>query len=257
MAGASHQIILKKPVMINRIIPGVISIILFTTGCYSPRQAASGHANNSRAAQPAVVNNNPKFLDNITITPESDGGEDPAPPVTRENKAKHKNTRERNNFTGLSQIQKATALQLKYALLLNTEVEEVRNPALYEFIDDWYGTRYCMGGTTKNCIDCSAFVQLFFSAVYGVSIPRTAREQYSAAGKISKTKLRQGDLLFFNTRGGVSQVGIYLQNNKFVHAATTGGVMISDLFETYYVKHFISAGRIDGRLETAGKNQPG
>ena len=239
--------------MTNRIIPGVISIILFTTGCYSPRQTTSGHAKNNKTSSPAVVNKNPKFLDNISMTPESNGAENNTQPVNRENKSKHRNAREQNKYTGEPGIEKATALQLKYALLLNTEVEEVRNPVLYQFIDDWYGTRYCMGGTTKNCIDCSAFVQLFFSAVYGVSIPRTAREQYDASDKISKTKLRQGDLLFFNTRGGVSHVGIYLQNNKFVHAATNGGVMISDMFESYYVKHFISAGRIDKQLETAGK----
>jgi lipoprotein Spr len=52
--------------------------------------------------------------------------------------------------------------------------------------------------------------------------------------------------VFFNTRGsGISHVGIYLQNNKFVHAATSGGVMISDLFEEYWVKHFAGVGRYE------------
>jgi lipoprotein Spr len=48
-------------------------------------------------------------------------------------------------------------------------------------------------------------------------------------------------------------VGVYLQNNKFVHASTTGGVMISDMYETYYVKHFIGAGHIGNGVATAGK----
>ena len=238
--------------MTYRIIPGVISIVVFAAGCYSPKQTTSGNAKHSASSSPAVVNKNPKFLDNISITPESGTDESNRSQANSERKTKHRNSREQNNPASPSAIEKATPLQLKYALLLNTEVEEVRNPVLYQFIDDWYGTRYCMGGTTKNCIDCSAFVQLFFSSVYGVTIPRTARDQYDAADKISKTKLKQGDLLFFNTRGGISHVGIYLQNNKFVHAATTGGVMISDMVETYYVKHFIGAGRIDKRLETAG-----
>lgn len=147
--------------------------------------------------------------------------------------------------SGIPSVESASMLQLKYALLLNTEVEEVRNTRMYEFIDDWYGTRYCMGGSSKSCIDCSAFVQTFFAALYAVSVPRTAREQYKASKRISTTELQEGDLLFFNTRGGISHVGIYLQNNKFVHASTSGGVMISDMFEPYWVKHLINAGRLD------------
>jgi murein DD-endopeptidase / murein LD-carboxypeptidase len=55
--------------------------------------------------------------------------------------------------------------------------------------------------------------------------------------------LKEGDLVFFNTTGGVSHVGVYLQNNKFVHASTSGGVMISDLDESYWAKRFIGIGR--------------
>jgi lipoprotein Spr len=68
---------------------------------------------------------------------------------------------------------------------------------------------------------------------------------------ISRTELQEGDLLFFNTRGGVSHVGIYLQNNKFVHASISGGVTISDMFEPYYVKHFIASGRVKGIIHNS------
>jgi lipoprotein Spr len=141
------------------------------------------------------------------------------------------------------EIEKASALQIKYALLLNAEVEQIQNIQLYQNIDDWYGTRYKLGGTTKNGIDCSAFVQTIFLSAFGVALPRMARDQYNMTRRISRTELKEGDLLFFNTRGGVSHVGIYLQNNKFVHASVSG-VMISDMFEPYYVKHFIAAGRV-------------
>jgi murein DD-endopeptidase / murein LD-carboxypeptidase len=122
-------------------------------------------------------------------------------------------------------------------------VGQVQNIPLYQNIDDWYGTRYKLGGTTKNGIDCSAFVQTIFVSAFGIALPRTARDQYNVTRRISRTELQEGDLLFFNTRGGISHVGIYLQNNKFVHASLSG-VMISDMFETYYVKHFVAAGRI-------------
>jgi lipoprotein Spr len=141
------------------------------------------------------------------------------------------------------EIERVSALQIKYALLMSTEVERIQNISLYQNIDDWYGTRYKMGGTTKNGIDCSAFVQTIFLSAFAVTLPRMAKDQYKATRRISRTELKEGDLLFFNTRGGVSHVGIYLQNNKFVHASVSG-VMISDMFEPYYVRHFISAGRV-------------
>ena len=141
------------------------------------------------------------------------------------------------------EIEKASALQFKYALLLNTEVEQIQNIQLYQNIDDWYGTRYKLGGTTKDGIDCSAFVQTVFLSAFAVTLPRMAKDQYKVTRRISRTELQEGDLLFFNTRGGVSHVGIYLQNNKFVHASVSG-VMISDMFEPYYVRHFIAAGRV-------------
>ena len=54
----------------------------------------------------------------------------------------------------------------------------------------------------------------------------------------------QYDLIFFNTIGGISHVGMYLQNNKFIHAST-GGVTISDLYEDYWMKKFIGVGRVN------------
>lgn len=151
-----------------------------------------------------------------------------------------------------SAIESASAVQLKYSVLLNTEVEELQDDeALLESVDEWYGTRYRLGGTTKSGIDCSAFVQAVFLATYGINLPRTAREQYKFTNRISRTELKEGDLLFFNTRGGVSHVGIYLRNNKFVHASTSRGVAVSDLFESYYLQRFIGAGRIEGKQEVA------
>lgn len=86
-------------------------------------------------------------------------------------------------------------------MLLNTEVEQLQNHVLLEKIDEWYGTRYRMGGTTKKGVDCSAFVQSVIAGAFGLAIPRTAREQYRVAKLISRTELKEGDLLFFNTRG--------------------------------------------------------
>jgi lipoprotein Spr len=80
--------------------------------------------------------------------------------------------------------------------------------------------------------------------VYGLKLPRTARQQYRASEKVDKDNIKEGDLVFFNTRGGVSHVGVYLMNGFFVHSSTKDGVKISHLDEEYYHRKFIGAGRI-------------
>ena len=142
-------------------------------------------------------------------------------------------------------VEALSALQLKYGILLNIEVELIKNLTLYRAIDEWYGTPYRYGGCTKNGVDCSAFVQAIYTALFGIMIPRTAREQYGASQQIKREELQEGDLVFFNTTGGVSHVGIYLQNNKFVHAAVSEGVMVSDLDDSYWSRRYIGAGHMD------------
>lgn len=149
-------------------------------------------------------------------------------------------------------IENASPVQLKYAVLLNTEVESLPNKTLLESVDKWYGVRYRTGGNGACGIDCSGFTVAVYAAVYGINLPRVSKEQYRISRKISTTELQEGDLLFFNTRGsGVSHVGVYLGNNKFIHATVSRGVMVNGLFEPYYLQRFIGAGRIDDKQVVA------
>ena len=135
-------------------------------------------------------------------------------------------------------------IQFKYAQLMDIEIESVVNFSLFQFIEEWWNTSYRYGGTGKNGIDCSALTGLLLSSVYGLSLPRTAREQYAKSEKIKREDLTEGDLVFFNTRGGVSHVGVYLTNEYFVHASTSNGVTISSLNDNYYSKKYIGGGRL-------------
>jgi cell wall-associated NlpC family hydrolase len=141
-------------------------------------------------------------------------------------------------------------LQVKYAILLDVVAEKLTNASLLDVMDSWWGTRYCLGGSTDNCIDCSAFVQVIYRDVYGIALPRTSSEQYGVSELIDREELKEGDLVFFHTRGrrnAITHVGVYLQNNKFVHASTSNGVSISDLDETYWKPRFRGGGRLNSQ----------
>nr|WP_240966316.1 NlpC/P60 family protein [Pseudoflavitalea sp. G-6-1-2] len=138
-------------------------------------------------------------------------------------------------------------MAFKYAILLDVPVEQITDGRLFDFIESWYGTRYRYGGNDKSGIDCSAFAKTFISSIYNVNLPRTSASQYDNSERISKSELREGDLVFFKTMGrrkGVSHVGVYLRNNKFLHASTSNGVIINDLNDNYYATHFAGCGRV-------------
>jgi cell wall-associated NlpC family hydrolase len=104
------------------------------------------------------------------------------------------------------------------------------------------GVPYAFGGTSSAGFDCSGFVQHVF-ALLGVSLPRTADAQYDA-GRPAVGGPRPGDLVFFDTYGGVSHVGIYLGHGKFVHASSSHGVTVSHLSESYWAARYVGAKRL-------------
>lgn len=116
---------------------------------------------------------------------------------------------------------------------------------LYYQMYEWLGTRYRFGGETKRGVDCSGFTGIVYEKVYKRVLPRDSRSMYKMTNPIPRSQMKEGDLLFFRIRRGqVSHVGIYLGNNKFVHASTTQGVIVSDLREDYYRRYFYKAGRL-------------
>ena len=153
-----------------------------------------------------------------------------------------------NNY--LNNIENCSSFQFKYAMIMNREVESINNLELYNFINDWWSTRYRFGGSDHEGIDCSSFTEKLFSNVYGYSVPRTSKEQFSAFKKVATKDLKEGDLVFFNTRStrrkkrkAITHVGLYLGNNYFVHSSVSDGVTINSLSDEYYRKKFVSGGR--------------
>jgi lipoprotein Spr len=141
------------------------------------------------------------------------------------------------------EIENADQYQIKYAIMMDTEIENIKNEKLYQFIEKWMGTPYKYGAQTETGTDCSGFSGNLYKSIFENTLPRTAKMQYQTCVKIEMDEIKEGDLVFFNTRGGVSHVGVYLQNGYFVHASTKEGVIISSLTEGYYKNKFIGAGR--------------
>ncbi|MBL0331581.1 MAG: C40 family peptidase [Chlorobiota bacterium] len=124
---------------------------------------------------------------------------------------------------------------------------------LIKTVMNWLGTRYRYGGMGRNGIDCSAYTGTVFRAI-GVNLPRTARMQYNVGSTISRENLQYGDLIFFNTRGGVSHVGIYLGNDLFTHSSSRYGVTVSELTASYYSARYIGGRRVTSFSENISSN---
>lgn len=109
------------------------------------------------------------------------------------------------------------------------------------------GVKYRYGGTSPSIgFDCSGLVQYSHRAA-GIHLPRTTGKQYKTARRIARKYLRAGDLVFFKTSvsRAVSHVGIYLGDNKFIHAPSSGKrVKINSMKEKYWRKRFTGAGRV-------------
>jgi len=106
------------------------------------------------------------------------------------------------------------------------------------------GTPYGYGGSGPDAFDCSGLVAYAYQQV-GVSVPRTAAQQYALARPVPRSELRPGDLVFFRISGReVSHVGIYAGDGQFVHAPQTGGqVRTASLDDEWYRERYAGAGR--------------
>ena len=108
----------------------------------------------------------------------------------------------------------------------------------------YIGVPYVYGGTSTSGFDCSGFTQKVFKNL-GYSLNRTAASQYQQGTAVSKSNLKTGDLVFFNTTGKTaSHVGIYLGDGNFIHAGVTYGVSIASLNSSYWKPKYNGARRI-------------
>ncbi|MCX2453589.1 NlpC/P60 family protein [Pedobacter sp. PLR] len=124
-------------------------------------------------------------------------------------------------------------------------MSQLKSKPLYRFINDWTGVRYRLGGLDKRGVDCSGFALLLQKNIYGNELPRRSSDQAGVIRTKSVGQLKEGDLIFFSFGGrSVDHVGVYLNDNFFVHASTTRGVVVDDLTLPAYQRAMVKAGSI-------------
>ena len=139
-----------------------------------------------------------------------------------------------------------------FGQVMGVAVDATSNIKLYKFIYEWIGTPYRFGGNTKNGIDCSAFTKAIYDKVFNTTLLRNSRDIFSMVDPLPKDELKEGDLVFFKIKSNrITHIGIYLGDDRFAHASSSRGVVISNLNEPYYSRFFYKGGRI---LESAKKD---
>jgi cell wall-associated NlpC family hydrolase len=107
--------------------------------------------------------------------------------------------------------------------------------------------QYRFGGNSFPYLDCSSFTQYMYKKFLGINLPRTTEQQVLKGTPIPKEQLQPGDLVFFQGtyRPGVSHVGIYMGNGKFIHnQSTKKDMQISSLSDNYWIQHWYGARRV-------------
>ena len=119
------------------------------------------------------------------------------------------------------------------------------NSSLEQLAKSWVGTPYIYGGSSRSGIDCSGYVMLLYKELYGISLPHNASQMFndSRGSSVSRGNLQEGDLVFFGSFWKIDHVGIYLKGDRFTHASSSRGVIISPMSDNYWRPKYQGARR--------------
>ena len=122
---------------------------------------------------------------------------------------------------------------------------QTSSSSLEQLAKSWIGTPYVYGGSSKSGTDCSGYVMQLYKSHYGISLPHSASQMYddSRGSSVSRGSLKEGDLVFFGSFWKIDHVGIYLKGDRFTHASSSKGVMISPMSDNYWRPKYQGARR--------------
>jgi cell wall-associated NlpC family hydrolase len=116
---------------------------------------------------------------------------------------------------------------------------------LEKYAKEWLGAKYVYGAAGKKKTDCSGYVMQVYKGFYGIPLDHSAQHIYDDGRgySIRRSKLQEGDLVFFGNFWKISHVGIYLKGNRFIHASTSKGVVITSMDDNYWSSKYKGARR--------------
>ncbi|PSL48518.1 cell wall-associated NlpC family hydrolase [Salsuginibacillus halophilus] len=129
------------------------------------------------------------------------------------------------------------------APFFSTEADASTVDSIISAGEEQLGTPYQYGGTSTSGFDCSGFTQHAYAQA-GIDLPRTAAQQYNVGSSVSRSDLQPGDLVFFSHGSGIGHNGIYIGGNQFMHAASSSGVSIDSMSNTYWSPRYVGAKRV-------------
>ena len=136
------------------------------------------------------------------------------------------------------------------AAINKKEVEKAKQKSaprgnLENYARQWLGAKYAYGKATKTKTDCSGYVMQVYKGYYNIALDHSASKMYkdSRGKSVSRGSLKEGDLIFFGSLWKIDHVGIYLTGDRFIHASTSKGVMISPMHDKYWSPKYQGARR--------------
>lgn len=195
----------------------------------------SNYINNSRSSNSSNISFN-EVLGTVANVPMGNKSQYSRSYSTQNCAIHSSNSNNYNNFNiNASVIENST----------ETSTRSAQTQKAIEIAKSYLGGKYVWGATGPNAFDCSGFTQYIYKQAYGKSIPRVSYDQANYGEKVSKENLQPGDLVFFDTmnKGRVSHVGIYIGDNKFIHAASSKSGIIESELSGYYSRNYLGARR--------------
>lgn len=144
---------------------------------------------------------------------------------------------------------KTSAQKVKQAATRKEAAKAAPKPeskgSLEKYASGWIGAKYVYGAASKSKTDCSGFVMQVYKGYFNIALDHNAAGMYkdSRGSSVSRGSLREGDLVFFGSFWKIDHVGIYLSGDRFIHASSSKGVMISPMNDKYWSHKYQGARR--------------
>tara|TARA_R110002124_G_scaffold45693_1_gene137922 strand:+ start:25012 stop:25566 length:555 start_codon:yes stop_codon:yes gene_type:complete len=137
----------------------------------------------------------------------------------------------------------AISVSITESSALSKDEKKLRSK-LDEAFKDWQGVPYVLGGNGYDGVDCSSFLQIVFADYFEVELPRVTTDQIKSGKSVKKNNIRIGDIVFFKTGKKTLHAGVMINDQQFMHASTSSGVMISALQERYWSDAYLTTRRV-------------